>query len=348
MEIYLFVDGSLIAPESAKAGQAVFRLTLPVTEIRLISGYARPVDIHDSQDHRRLGVALYDLCWQQNQASIRVGVDSPSFIDGFYHVEWDETDATPFRWTNGDAALPSALVPPWRGETLLHLNLRGWAGSAIQRPPRPDAAVLSAFESLGENCELALAQRHFGVELPLSLMRWSGTTYEKLLRGLESRFQGLGEPETTQAVWDTTDYRLLTPYLNMHTTTIKQRDDSEVAEILSCGRATLSLLRRKLLKDIADARRIFVFRTADPHFGPIHMPRLHAALRAIGSAASLLCVTVKRQNHSGPDLLRLADGLYAGYLDRFVIPDGPFDEWFDLLARTLSLHQNYETRAHRT
>ena len=35
----------------------------------------------------------------------------------------------------------------------------------------------------------------------------------------------------------------------------------------------------------------------------------------------------------------LAAGLYAGYLDRFVIPDGPFDHWLTICAETLALNR---------
>ena len=67
------------------------------------------------------------------------------------------------------------------------------------------------------------------------------------------------------------------------------------------------------------------------------MRRLHAAMRAIGPA-SLLCVTQKAP--AGVCRAeKLADGLYAGRLERFVIPHGPFDEWAALCSETLRLHR---------
>ena len=338
MNVYLLVDGLKIAPHIFDESQMVFRLEMPAREIRLISGFARPADFTGSSDIRRLGITVRDVRWQQGASVIEVPIESPAFIDGFYHVERQETERYSFRWTNGDAALPPRLFPLWQGTTFLHLGIETWAGSMSLAPLRAGVALLNEFESFGENCELALAQRHFGIELPLSLLRWSGTSYDKLLRGLESRFQGLGNTATTQLMWDTTDYRLDTEYLRMHTTSIERHDASGEAEVLRCGNATLRLLRRKLLKDIADARRIFVFRTADPNFGQPEMHSLHAAVRAIGPA-SLLCVTLKEPGYSGPMVERLADGLYAGYLKRFVIPDGPFDEWLALCGQTLTLHR---------
>src|SRR5205085_11743767 len=236
---------------------------------------------------------------------------------------------------------------PWRGETRLYLNLKEWDGSSAATPLGPEAAALSRFDSLGENCELALAQRHYGVELPLSLLRWAGTTYENVARGLECRFEGLGDPATTTAEWIDIDYRIQTPYLRLHTSVIEPRDEEGVAEVRHHGCATLRLLRRKLLRDIADARRIFVFKTADPGFGPAEMRRLHAAMRAI-RPASLLCVT-RKDRAEACRVEKLADGLYAGRLERFVHPHGPFDEWVALCSETrIGRAERQPGKQHRT
>jgi hypothetical protein len=126
-------------------------------------------------------------------------------------------------------------------------------------------------------------------------------------------------------VWEAIDYRLRTPYLNFHTTSNQQKNAAGVAEILGTGCVTLHLLRRKLLADIADARRIFVFRTADLAFGQAEMHRLHGAPRVIGPA-SPVCVTLAKPEQPAASVERLVTGLYSGYLEKFVIPDGPFDE----------------------
>jgi hypothetical protein len=337
MAIYLLVNGKRLDPETSEQDHLAFRVHLPVRDIRLISGHATPSAIAVGDDHRRLGVALRGLCWRQGKKEIERSIASPAFIDGFHILEHYNDREGPFRWTNGDAGLPPAIFPRWRGETLLHLRLFQWVGSTLPTSSKPEAALLSAFENLGENCELALAQRHYGVEPPLTLLRWAGTSFDNLRRGLENRFLGLGNPETTEVVWEAIDYRLRTPYLNFHTTSNKRRDAAGVAEILGTGCVTLRLLRRKLLADIADARRIFVFRTADPTFGQAEMHQLHGALRVIGPA-SLLCVTLAKPQQPTASVERVATGLYSGCLERFVIPDGPFDEWLALCSRTLALH----------
>ena len=337
MAVSLLIDNLPSLPETLPDGRLLFHVALPAHEIRIISGFARPTEFGHPEDGRRLGVALLGLSWEQGGATIDTPIDSSAFIDGFQHVEHPVTSDRMFRWTNGNAALPPSLFPPWRGETRLYLSLKEWDGSSRATPLGPEAAALSAFDSLGENCELALAQRHYGVELPLSLLRWSGTTYENVTRGLECRFAGLGDPATTTVAWIDIDYRIQTPYLRLHTTVIEPRDEQGVSELLHHGCATLRLLRRKLLRDIADARRIFVFKSADPGFGVAEMHRLHAAMRAIGPA-SLLCVT-RKDPVQGCRVEKLAEGLYAGRLERFVLPHGPFDEWAALCSETLKLHR---------
>jgi hypothetical protein len=337
MATHLLVNGSRLAPETSEPKQLVFRLHLPAREIRLISGSVRPVEQSGAHDCRRLGLALRGLHWRQGGKTFRSPIDSPAFIDGFHLVECYDTDEGSFRWTNGNAALPAVLFPRWRGETLLRIPLLHQHPVQSHAPPEPAAALLSAFENLGDNCELALLQRHYGVELPLTLLRWAGTSFDKLLHGLESKFEGIGDPETTQVVWGTIDYRLQTPYLNFHTAAHQLRDAAGVSEILDCGRATLRLLRRKLLRDIRDARRIFVYKATNPAFGVAEMHRLYRALRGIGPAA-LLCVSIGEPGRLDMVVEQLDTGLFAGYLEKFVIPDGPFDEWLALCSRTLALH----------
>jgi hypothetical protein len=337
MSIYLLVDGIRIVPETAEQDQLVFRLDLPVQEIRLISGRASPLDLTGVDDARRLGVALRRMQWRQDEAVLESPIGSPGFIDGFHPLEHYNDVEGSFRWTNGNAALPAALFPPWRGTTRLHLHLNLWQGSTARMPPKPEAAILGAFENLGENCELAVAQQHYGVEQPLTLLRWAGTTYDKLLRGLGNRFAELGEPASTEVFWQFTDYRLRTPYFNFHTGVNQPQHSDNLAEVHRFGCATLRLLRRKLLQDIAGAKRIFVFRSTSPGFGPAETRPLFAALRAIGPA-SLLCVAPARPCQPDDGVEQPDDGLYLAYLEDFLVSNGPFDAWLALCSRVLAMH----------
>jgi len=332
-------------PDRYRAGQRSdrrpliwFRLRFPAREIRLVSGAGSPAHLKRSHDARPLGVLLLGMRWTQRDIAIDVPIDSPSFMDGFHAAEIHNPQFGPVRWTTGDAALPPVLFPPWRGEVLLHLWCGEWAGSAFEPPRDGNAALLSEFESLGEDCEFGLLQRHHLVEPALSLFRWGGAPVARLIEGLDNNFAGLAEPESTELVWDGTEYFLRTPFVTMHTQCLVEQDEAGQAEILRCGRATLRILRRKLLNDLADARRIFVFKSHDPDFGRSEMYRLRTALQRHGPAC-VLCVTLARVGHAVGRAERLARGLYGGYLDRFVIPHGPYDNWLRIYAETLALHR---------
>jgi hypothetical protein len=336
--LYLLVNGVRLSPEAAEDSEYVFRLNMPVSEVRLLSGHAIPGDLVKAEDRRRVGVGLRSLRWQQGDKVHQPDIGSASFIDGFHPIE-DDAAGVPFRWTNGDAGLPPASFPPWHGETVLRLSLRLWGGNLSHALPGPEAAVLSAFENLGANCEFALAQRYYGVEPPLTLLRWSGTTHARLCHGLEHRFNGLGDAETTTVEWSGDDYRLTTPWLRFHTSVNQPADQAGLDDILRTGCLTLRLLRRKLLDDIATTSRIFVFSTGDPEFGVAEMFRLHKALRSLGPA-SLLCVTVAKPGDITAVPQRLAARLYSGRLEPFMIVDDRFAKaWLALCEATLALHR---------
>jgi hypothetical protein len=343
---YLLADGRRVVPESINRPWLSFRLQLPVREIRLISGSARPVELDGTTDRRRLGVLLRAARWTHDGETIEVPVDSPAFTDGFHGVEIHNPAAGPVRWSTGNGALPRALFPPWHGEAVLHLSLGEWRGTTQGIPPSTEEIVLSEFESLGEDCEFSLAQKHYQTDLPLSLFRWGGTPVDNLILGLGRRFAGLGEIETTEMIANESYYYLRTPYLTLHTNVRVDRDNPDIPDELTQWRGTLRLLRRKLLSDIEDGRRIFVFKSLDPTFGEIEMLRLHAALRRIGPAG-LLCVTIAGPGQAIGGALHRGDGLYIGYLERFGLNDGPFDQWPSVCRETLALRARLnEDRSH--
>jgi hypothetical protein len=123
----------------------------------------------------------------------------------------------------------------------------------------------------------------------------------------------------------------------MHTNCTVEQDKTGMAEVLDFGRATLRILRRKLLKNIADAKRIFVFKSKDPAFSQIEMHQLHLDLRRIGPVC-LLCVKEAPCGERAGSSERLAEELYLGYVDKFVTPgEAPSDHWLSICAETMAL-----------
>lgn len=336
MTPYLLVDNARVPAEAVERPVFRFRLHLPAREIRLISGSASPAEMKRSSDTRRLGVLVHAMRWVRDDTTIDVPLDSPAFLDGFHNKEVHAPGSAAVRWTTGNAGLPSALFPPWHGSAVLELTLGEWPGSSHEAGASREAELLSAFESLGEDCEFGLAQRYCLVEPPLTLFRWAGAPIATLIDGLETGFRGLGDPDSTSAIWDGKEYFLQTPLMAMHTNCTVEQDATGLADLVRSGCATLRLLRRKLLKDIADAKRIFVFKSLASTLDENDVHRLHSALQRIGPA-TLLCAVLARPGQPGGQARRLGERLYAGYLTRFVIPEGPFDEWVSVCAATMAL-----------
>ena len=337
MSVHLLVDGERVFPETVSETEFLFRLRLPAREIRLVSRAARPVDLGIAEDDRTLGVRIADLVWEQGEARLPLSLSAPMLGEGFYPCE-----ASGKCWTNGDAWLAENLIPPWQGRA--RLRLRAWVlqpGAPMARS-QPENVWLSEFESLGENCEFGFVQQHFEIRQPLSLLRWAGTDHLRLLKGLLDGFGALEDPAQIKVVPGKPDYMLETPYATLHTFQLPTaQEPGQQDEMHQRGAAAVGFLRRSLLRDIAEARKIFVFQTAAPEFNEIKVRRMHAALRRHGPAA-LLCVTQARPGTPAGTVTRLADGLYLGRVSRFVLEAGPYEEWLGICRRTLMLHRRYK------
>ena len=335
MLCHLLVDGRKVEPTPDAQGLLSFQVRLPAREVRLVSPAGRPAARSPTNDARLLGVQVFGLCWRQGETRQEVPLAGPGFGEGFHDLE-----ESAFRWTNGNALLARPLLPDWTGEATLHLRAAPLPPDyPLARSPHPDAALLTRFESLGDDCELGFVQRHFDATPPLGLFRWAGSSHAQLLAGLESGFAGLGEPaQTTLEVRDG-EYRLCTPYMRMHSFHTAATDTPEErAAVLRRGCSLLRLLRRKLLDEIAGSRRFFVFKSADPAFDRAAMLRLHAALRRHGPAP-LLCVTLSPPGSRGGGVERVERGLYAAKLERFVLAEGPYADWRQVCFRASMLHQ---------
>ena len=332
-DLHLLADGLRVEPRATPAARWCFDIPPGTSRLWLMSRAARPAEIGLNADQRLLGICVYAIELQTQTATVVLKPDSPALCQGFYPAEASSDSS--LRWTDGRSELPGFLCADDNGAVLvIH-------GDALPRYHRHNSQQImtldDAFENLGSNCDFALFQRHLGQTGVVSLLRWANIGYGDLILGLENRFQGLGDPTETVLI-DDDDYRLQTRYFRLHTFIPVAPDGVGRAGILKTGCATLRLLRRKLLHDIATARRIFVFRSPDPDFDHAAMRRMARALSAIGPA-SLLCVGLKGAREATDRVTCLQTGLYAGYLSRFVAADGPFDEWQEICAQTLALAQ---------
>jgi hypothetical protein len=188
----------------------------------------------------------------------------------------------------------------------------------------PPDQLMMRFESLGENCEFGLAQRRCGAE-PLGLLRFASAPLEKLLAGLESRFEGMGEPDQVdvQVSENGSEYLVIDrrfgflyhPWILAHEAEPKQVREREATR--------LPFLRRKLLEDLEEGRKIFVYHAMIP-LSAADALRLFAAIRACGPG-SLLWVELANSGHRAGAVEQVRFGLFKAYIDRFAPSENAHD-----------------------
>ena len=168
----------------------------------------------------------------------------------------------------------------------------------IAEPPPLDAeetplsAIAASMESLGRNCEFGLVQRRAGIE-PLGLLRFATSPMSVLLDGLECRFDGFGTPEHTEIVevpladsdaceWMVRDHRFGFVFHTFTRTSEMTRESAMSREL-----RRLPFLARKLVEDLENAEKLFVFQAAELA-GPGTAEPLLQALRRYGDNTLLL------------------------------------------------------------
>jgi hypothetical protein len=186
------------------------------------------------------------------------------------------------------------------------------------------------FESLGQNCEFGLLQRHFLAE-PLGLLRWATTRPPSLLRALQARFEGTGSPEQMRLLSRNGEYGLfdLAYKIDIHTAIRTHEAEADLIHAKQCRRT--GFLKDKLLKQLADHKRIFVY--FDTEQTDQSMMAIHAALSDFGPNR-LLWVRVKDAAHPAGSIDVLNETLIVGYIGRQGLQNGVWNictgSWLDV------------------
>ncbi|MCX8253018.1 hypothetical protein RHAL1_01389 [Beijerinckiaceae bacterium RH AL1] len=217
----------------------------------------------------------------------------------------------------------------------------------------PMRKLVLRFESIGDSCEMGLVQRRYGAE-PLGLLRWNDVSLDNLVAALEHRLKGMGEPENTAILtavngeFYVTDRRWA---LTMHTFLFAGHVDADDVYRKMCRR--IVYLRGKLLEDLAEASKVFVFRS--PTLDVAGLRRLHAALRAFGPVTVLGVVPLDTAvaawtGRQAGSVERIDDDLYVGFLGRSGTDalgawNIAFEDWTQVFARTLEAKEAHLTPA---
>jgi Glycosyltransferase 61 len=207
---------------------------------------------------------------------------------------------------------------------------------------KPIDELMLAFESLGDNCEFGLVQRHAGAE-PLGLLRFAGMSLDKLIAALHSKFDRVGSIDAV------TVYPAGEPgrrEFMVHETSLGTRYHTfilegtiEPEELRQREAKRLGFLRRKMLDDLATAEKIWVWRELGMT-DPARLQALLTLLRGLGPNI-LLWVVAADGDHPPGTIERLERDFIKGYVERLAPYENATDislkSWFQLCENVYNL-----------
>jgi hypothetical protein len=201
------------------------------------------------------------------------------------------------------------------------------------------AELMLSFESLGDRCDFGAVQRNFGVE-PLGLLRFGYTRYEALIKALADRFAAVGTVEDTGfELYNDENILYMKKYGLVFHTFVDQTElpsEEKRDHFRRQQLRRLSFLRDKLIGDLEDPQKIFIY-ASEERVSDEDITGLFNALRAYGPN-SLLYVRPTTKTCPAGTIEARGDGLYVGYFNGlvdFVAGDQPpFELWRQLCERT--------------
>ena len=260
---------------------------------------------------RLVGSAQIDMRWQPEVTSLCVWIPPECVPAGRLEL-----------CLRLDRALPTA-----RNYALQALDLSFFDDSLPAVPDNRD--LLARFEGIGDNCQFGNVQRHWGIE-PLGLLRFAGV--RDLHRLFASRFAGLGEPGSLVAYLAGSEYQIRDHEYGLFYHTFRYENEATADEVVAENEAKIRYLIRKLVEDLEDGEKIFVYRRFVEDDLPT-VAELHRVLRGYGPV-KLLWVTTGAPGRAPGDVEWAGPDLLRGYLDDDASNDPAVfdpDHWIDLL-----------------
>jgi hypothetical protein len=132
-DLHLLVDGRRLDLTAQADNAYICRLAAVPSVLRIVSRAAVPAEFGLARDPRVLGVAVRRLVVRQGPEFSATEASDARLTDGFHAFEPDNG----FRWTDGDAAIPTELFAGFTGplDLILHIGgtVRYLADSPVQR-----------------------------------------------------------------------------------------------------------------------------------------------------------------------------------------------------------------------
>jgi hypothetical protein len=309
---------------------------------RLFGAFFRRI----SKDDRRCIVSsgLFDAQWYLDHSPDAAG-SSLDPLDHYLTIGWKSGrspgphfDAARYLEHSRDAAIADS-------EPLLHFLRYGLYEG--RKAYEVGSSMLDKFESLGENCEFGAVQRRFGVE-PLGLFRFAATSIDGLISALESRLNfalAPGAIELTRTLEG--EYVVIIEQYGFQFHTFLAGNNVSLERVKDFEARRLALLSRKLIEDLEEASKIFVYKS-QPTAPREKIDALVACLRSFGPN-HLLWITTEEPGRPAGFVETLSDGLMRGHVDKFSLYENSFDLtlniWEALCQNAYSLWLGYPPRA---
>jgi hypothetical protein len=135
-DLHLLVDGLRVDGAKQPNGTRVFRLAETPSSVRIASRAGAPDELGLARDPRQLGVALRRVVlWRGQHVRVLEAAD-PLLSDGFHAFEGDNG----FRWTEGNAVLPTALFDGANGVCEVQLDIACTAQYPMPGDPTREVA----------------------------------------------------------------------------------------------------------------------------------------------------------------------------------------------------------------
>jgi hypothetical protein len=274
---------------------------------------ARPADFQATEDDRLLAFSMMEARLYRVSA-------------GAGDTAWRLPPGTMMDWGGGRFGLPR------------HGDL---AERVAERTGLDFAQMALNFESMGENCEFGLVQRHCGAE-PLGLLRFSSTFMRSLIRGLDTDFEGLGEPDDVEPYLSgdaPREYMIHEKKFGLTYHSFIYEGQRSVWLMREQEAARMKYLRREFVDELGEGDKIFVYKRNAPVTDEEVLPLL-MALRRRGDNTLLWVVPTERNRPAG-SVEVMMPGLLKGYMDRFAPEDDAYDfsfeNWMKVCANALAL-----------
>lgn len=203
--------------------------------------------------------------------------------------------------------------------------------------------VVERFQSLGQNCEFGLVQRQCGAE-PLGLLRFSSIRLERLLHGIRTRFQGIGDLEDihVQCEGPGKEYAGHQQRYEIDYHTFRNEGRIDLDDFRRREAQRLRYLADSLMMEIDNADKVFVVQRSEFPLPPSEVLPLFAALLALNKSNALLYVTEcgTEFGHLRNRVDEVAPGLYRARISKLAPGDDArlfdYPAWLKICSTVLS------------